>query len=119
MAEAQSRHQQRTFMYRFSWRSPLAGGRLGACHALDVPFALGTLGDPGIAPFAGSGPAAERVARTTMDAWLRFARGGDPGWPAYAPPRRATFVIDDPARVEDAPHEKERALWSALSETSA
>ncbi len=119
LAEAHARHQPRTFMYRFSWRSALAGGRLGACHALDVPFALGTLGLPKIAEFAGSGAAAQRVSAAMMDAWVAFARSGDPGWPAYAAPRRATFVIDDPCRVEDAPHEKERALWSELTEASA
>ena len=41
-----------TWMYRFGWRSPHSAGALGAWHALDVPFALGTyadspeLGDP-------------------------------------------------------------------------
>ncbi|MBY0399148.1 carboxylesterase family protein, partial [Myxococcota bacterium] len=117
MAQAHARHQPKTFLYRFAWRSPLAGGRLGACHALDVPFALGTLEDSRLRAFAGEGEAAQRVSRAMMDAWVRFARAGDPGWPAYEESRRATFVIDDPCRVEDAPHEKERALFCALMET--
>jgi para-nitrobenzyl esterase len=28
----------RTFSYLFTWRSPALGGKLGACHALDIPF---------------------------------------------------------------------------------
>ena len=65
-------------MYRFSWRSPLHGGKLGACHALDVPFALGTFALPKLRDFAGAGPEAERVAHAMMDAWVAFARSGDP-----------------------------------------
>jgi para-nitrobenzyl esterase len=115
LAEAQSRHQPRTFMYRFSWRSPLG---LGACHALDVPFALGTLGRPLLREFAGAGPAAERVAAATMDAWLAFAKSGDPShpgiprWPRYAPPARLTLEIDDPCRVLEAPCEAQRLAFS-------
>ena len=51
-----------------------------------------------------------------MDAWVRFARTGNPGWAAYDGGRRTTFLIDDPCRVEDAPHEHERALLCELTE---
>ena len=33
----------RTFAYDFRWRSPACGGRLGACHGLELPFVFGTL----------------------------------------------------------------------------
>jgi para-nitrobenzyl esterase len=118
LAEAQSRHQPRTFMYRFSWRSPLQGGRLGACHALDVPFALGTFSLPTVRDFAGAGPDAERLAHAVMDAWAAFARSGDPShpgippWPAYAPPRRATLELGALCRVVDAPDEARRRAFS-------
>jgi para-nitrobenzyl esterase len=114
LAEAQSRHQPRTFMYRFTWRSPFAGGRLGACHALDVPFALGTFALPKLRDFAGAGPDAERVAHAMMDAFVAFARSGDPShagipaWPPYAAPRRATLELDATCRVVDAPCEARR-----------
>ncbi len=118
LAEAQARHQPRTFMYRFSWRSPRDGGRLGACHALDVPFALGTFEQPGLRDFAGTGPAAERLAHAMMDAWVAFAKSGDPShagipaWPRYAPPRRATLELGDPCRVLDAPCEAQRRAFT-------
>ena len=118
LAEAQARHQPRTFMYRFSWRSPRDGGKLGACHALDVPFALGTYELPGLRDFAGTGPAAERLAHAMMDAWVAFAKSGDPShagipaWPRYAPPRRATLELGDPCRVLDAPCEAQRRAFS-------
>jgi para-nitrobenzyl esterase len=118
LAEAHSRHQPRTFMYRFAWCSPLAGGALGACHALDVPFALGTHALPGVRDFAGTGPAAERVAAAVMDAWLAFAKSGDPShpgiprWPRYAPPERLTLELGDPCRVLEAPCEERRLAFS-------
>jgi para-nitrobenzyl esterase len=118
LAQAQARHQPRTFMYRFTWRSPLHGGRLGACHALDVPFALGTFALPKVRDFAGAGPAAERVSAAMMDAWAAFARRGDPShpgipaWPAYAPPRRATLELGATCRVVDAPGEERRRAFS-------
>ena len=118
VAEAQSRHQPRTFMYRFTWRSPLHGGRLGACHALDVPFALGTFALPKLRDFAGAGPEAERVAHAVMDAWVAFARSGDPShagipaWPPYAPPRRATLELGAACRVVDAPGEARRRAFT-------
>jgi para-nitrobenzyl esterase len=118
LAEAQSRHQPRTFMYRFTWRSPLRGGALGACHALDVPFALGTYELPALRAFAGEGPDAERVAHALMDAWAAFARSGDPGhpgippWPPYAPPRRATLELGGACRVVDAPDEARRRAFT-------
>jgi para-nitrobenzyl esterase len=118
LAEAQSRHQPRTFMYRFTWRSPLRGGVLGACHALDIPFALGTYELPELRAFAGEGPDAERLAHAMMDAWAAFARSGDPShpgipnWPAYAAPRRATLELGARLRVVDAPDEARRRAFT-------
>jgi para-nitrobenzyl esterase len=118
LAEAQSRHQPRTFMYRFTWRSPLRGGALGACHALDVPFALGTYELPALRAFAGEGPDAERVAHAMMHAWAAFARSGEPShpglprWPPYAPPRRATMELGSACRVVDAPDEARRRAFT-------
>jgi hypothetical protein len=36
------------------------GGLLGACHGIDVPFVMGSIGTPGGDRFAGSGPEALR-----------------------------------------------------------
>jgi para-nitrobenzyl esterase len=118
LAERRAVHQPRTFMYLFTWPSPLRGGAPRACHALDLPFTFGTLGAPGMPAFAGAGPAAERLSANLRAAWLAFARTGDPGhpgigpWPAYATPRRATMELGASCGVLDAPLEEERALWA-------
>lgn len=119
LAEAHARHQPQTFMYLFTWPSPMQDGAIGACHALDLPFTFGTLDAPGMAAFAGEGPDAERVSHNLMDAWLAFARNGDPGhadigdWPRYETERRATMELGAKCGVLDAPLDLERAAWGA------
>jgi para-nitrobenzyl esterase len=81
LAAAHARHGRRTFVYRFGWRSPLAGGALGACHTIDLPFVFGTLDAPGMPELAGGGPAAEALSENVRAAWLAFARTGNPSHP--------------------------------------
>ena len=99
LAELSSARQPRTFAYLFTWRSPFAGGTLGACHALELPFVFGTLGHPLLRGFTGSGPEAAALAERIQDAWIAFARAGNPShpalpeWPGYDPKRRATMIL--------------------------
>jgi para-nitrobenzyl esterase len=115
LAERQGRHAS-VFMYRFDWSSPAFGGLLGSCHGLEIPFVFGTLGHERAGDLVGRGEAAERLARTMQDAWLAFARGGDPGWPAYEPGKRATRLFGPIGSSADSgldfdPMGAERAFW--------
>src|SRR5206468_6759078 len=89
LAELQRAHQPRTYAYLFTWPSPAMGGALGSCHAVDLPFVFGTLDHPVLRRFAGNGPDAHALAGRIQDAWIAFARTGDPGhpglgaWPSY------------------------------------
>jgi para-nitrobenzyl esterase len=70
--------------------------------------------------FAGSGPDAEALSRAMMDAWLAFARGGDPGhrelpdWPRYDTQRRPTLVFDRKSELAHAPLDLERSVWDGI-----
>lgn len=110
-AEAHAANQAGTYCYLFTWESPAMGGALGSCHALELPFVFGTLDQPGIDRFTGTGPSARWLSGRMMDAWLRFARTGAPDWPAYDSTRRATMVFGSECSVEDAPLDEERSLW--------
>lgn len=117
LAEAHAARQPGTWMYLFTWPSPMEGGALRACHALDLPFTFGTLGAPGMAAFAGSGPAAEQLSATLRAAWTGFARDGDPSppglpWPRYDARRRATLELGAICRVLEAPLDGEGALFA-------
>ncbi|MBW2413250.1 MAG: carboxylesterase/lipase family protein [Deltaproteobacteria bacterium] len=120
LAEAQRAHTDRVFKYLFSWESKLLDGRLGSCHALELPFVFGTLGLKGLQGWAGKGPDAERLSQRMMDAWLAFARTGDPAsgdlpdWPAYDEERRATLVFDRQVELRHAPCDEERRAWDGL-----
>ena len=119
LAAAHAARQPDTYCYLFDWTSPALGGVLGACHALDIPFMFGTLG---IAPeFAGTGPEAEDLAETAMDAWLAFAKSGNPSsrgreWPRFTESERAVTVLGADTRTEYAWREPERRAWDGAFE---
>ncbi len=120
LAEAQCAHRDRVFFYRMDWESPLLEGALGACHGVDVPFVFGTVDGPGGRLFAGEGRATRALSEKMMDAWLAFARSGDPRhpglpeWPPYEPQRRATLIFDRQCRIEDDPEAEERRAWTGI-----
>ena len=111
LAEAQALHQPRTFMYRVDWESPMLGGVLGACHAVELPFVFGTYALPGGDQFAGKGPDVEALSAHMMDVWLDFARSGDPGWGGYEAKRRTTMMFGRDCGTEDDPQAAERKVW--------
>jgi para-nitrobenzyl esterase len=101
LLDRQSRHQPQTWAYLFTWPTPVFDGRLGSCHALEIPFVFNTLEAPGAAAFTGGAtPALQSLAASIHDAWVAFARTGDPNhaglpaWPQYNPDRRATMLLN-------------------------
>jgi para-nitrobenzyl esterase len=115
-ADAHAGDPGATYMYEFGWPSPAFGGRLGACHALEIAFAFDTL-DGGQGQMLGAmlGPEPPQALATEMhDAWVGFAATGDPGWPRYDLGRRATKRFGTPSTVLDDPRAAERAIWGGL-----
>ncbi|HEY8545499.1 MAG TPA: hypothetical protein VIL36_10645 [Acidimicrobiales bacterium] len=100
-----------TFVYEFAWRSPVGG--LGAGHSVELPFVFANLDAPeGRLLVGDDAPAA--LARTMHEAWARFARGEDPGWPAWDE-RRPARVFDGAADpVADDLHPAEREAMAAV-----
>ena len=116
LAQAQSAHAQDTRVYRFNWPSPAMGGIFGSCHALDLPFMWGTYDLAGLVMFVGSNPP-PGLSTTMMDAWLQFARSGDPrheraaDWPAYSPAEPAVFDFGETSQPLADPLPATLALW--------
>jgi para-nitrobenzyl esterase len=117
LAEAQSGHEAKTYLYLFTWRSRAFGGRLGACHALEIPFVFNNLTRGGVEAFIGQGDLPSQLAEAMHDAWIAFAHGGDPNqggtppWPTFETSRRATMEFGDRIGVLHDPHGAERQLW--------
>ena len=121
LAEAQAVHRAETYVYQVDWESPARrGGALGACHTIEIPFVFGTLGKTGNDRMSGTGPAADRLAEQMMDAWIAFARTGEPGhdgigpWPTYDTTDRHTMIFGRERGARSAPFEEERAVWESM-----
>jgi para-nitrobenzyl esterase len=117
VAQAQCTHAPGGYNYLFKWKSPAAGGILGACHVLEIGFVFGNYN----AAFNGSGPEADRLSAEMQEAWGSFARTGKPGcrslgdWPPYID-GRATMVFGASSGVEKAVYEAERCIWQQVQE---
>ncbi|WP_350001164.1 carboxylesterase family protein [Pseudarthrobacter sp. WHRI 8279] len=118
LLDARSGSEGRNFSYLFTWRSPAMGGKLGACHALDIPFVFRHVETPQAA-FLTRGKAPASLSEAMSGAWASFAEAGVPRlpgleWPEYGP-LRATAILDQELRVEDDPRRELRELFAAAA----
>lgn len=115
--EAEERAKAATPAYAYQFDFPAAGQRLRASHASDIQMVFDNLAKPGA---TAAGPQAQRVADQMSEAFLAFARTGDPNsealprWEPYALPRRQTMVFDVTSRLADDPRGAERRLFEKV-----
>ena len=64
--------------------------------------------------FSGSGPAADALSERMMDAWLAFAKTGDPGWAPYTAVDRTTAIFGERSAIARGPYEEERRAWDGV-----
>ncbi|MFX1600943.1 MAG: carboxylesterase family protein, partial [Promethearchaeota archaeon] len=120
--EAQSKYQPNTYNYLFTWETPIYNGRLGSCHALELPFIFNTFEDPGMKALVGNAVNTENLCEHMMDAWLSFAHSGNPNhdgipdWPTYDKKSRATLLFGKEIKVANALFDKEREAWNRIME---
>jgi para-nitrobenzyl esterase len=117
LAELWCRRTPATYSYLFTWSPPLLGRALGSCHGLELPFVFGTLRDALLRPVIGATRAALALSLHMQDAWIAFAREGEPGhdalpaWRAYEPEKRTSMVLGPECVTEGALFEEERRFW--------
>ncbi|MDX8358876.1 carboxylesterase/lipase family protein [Sphingopyxis terrae] len=97
-AEARARAGAPAFVYQLDFEQ--------AKHTDDIGLSFGTVPNPTSAQRA--------MSDVVMDAFVRFARTGDPGWPAYTLARRETMIFDTVNRVENDPRRWERELFARV-----
>lgn len=103
-----------TWAYNFAWKSPVDGGKWGAPHTMDIPFAFDNVKIA--AAMTGGGADAQKVADQVSDTFIAFARTGNPDnraipkWPRYDLTNRPTMIWNTVSRIEDDPRGEERKL---------
>jgi para-nitrobenzyl esterase len=131
---AEKKYEQKAapvFMYMFTHASnmivPGTNYRLGAAHATEIWYKFDNVdvkapedqtgpSGPGL---IGTDPGRKRSALNMSEMWAAFARTGHPAakgqppWPGYTLPQRATMMIDAECKVEHDPFGDERAMWDS------
>jgi len=117
-ADRRAAQGRNTYVFQFDWPAPVDGGRWGAHHGLDVPFIFD---NAAITPhMVGEGAEQLVLAARMSDAWIAFARTGNPNvkglpeWPVFDLERRATMVFDTQIRVVHDPRGDERRLFGQV-----
>lgn len=87
-----------TFVYQLDFEQ--------AKHTDDIGLAFGT--------FTGTTPSRIAMSNRVMDAFVRFARTGNPGWRPYDLRRRSTMIFDVTSEVVDNPRAWERELFARV-----
>jgi para-nitrobenzyl esterase len=102
------------YLYWFHWQTPVLDGRPRAFHCAELPFVF--YNTDRCATMTGGGADARALAGRIADAWLAFARTGDPNhkglpkWPAFTPAQCPTMVFDNRCVLANAPDADERRV---------
>jgi para-nitrobenzyl esterase len=121
MAQAEFKADARyapVYTYYFTWRSPVREGKLKALHTVEIPFVFDNTDLA--ASEVGTGPELHLLADKISDAWVAFARTGNPShkglpkWPAFTTSERATMILNTECRVVNDPYGEARRALSAL-----
>jgi para-nitrobenzyl esterase len=84
---------------RFDWQSPVLDGRPMAQHGMDLAFVFDNTAK--FENMTGDGAAARALAARMSQAWIQFARSGNPNhsgiprWKPFDPATNGTMLFDD------------------------
>ena len=91
------------YVWQFAWQSPMFDGRARAYHTAELPFVF--YNTDVCQRLTGGGPSPISLATKVSDAWISFARNGNPNhvglpnWPAYND-KVPTMVFDNVSEVK-------------------
>ena len=98
-----AQHGAPVYMYMFAWESPVMDGILRSTHCMEIPFVFNNADLH--AGMTGGGKEAIELADRMSQAWINFARTGNPNakclpeWPAYNPEEGAMMIFDNTCEV--------------------
>jgi para-nitrobenzyl esterase len=91
------------YMYLFTYQSPVLDGKYKAIHCSEIPFAFYNIAR--CEEMSGGKKEAYDLAAKTSDAWINFARSGNPNhkgiptWPKFDANKTATMHFDNKCEV--------------------
>jgi para-nitrobenzyl esterase len=91
------------YNYLFAWQSPVLDGFWAAGHSMEIAFVFDNV-ERG-RQSTGGGAAVAGLSTQVSQAWINFARSGDPNhkglpaWPRFTDDHPATMVFDTPSQV--------------------
>lgn len=110
-SEQRCENNNPTWMYWFTWATPVFGGVLGSCHALDIPFAFDNLEAPGTDLLTGDGPERQSLANRFASEIVQFAQHGHPSWEQFNTETRPTLQLDTETSLIHDPEPEIRELY--------
>ena len=102
------------YLYWFTWKTPILDGRPRAFHCAELPFVFNNA--ERCETMTGGGPEAIALAHRMSDAWVRFARTGNPNgaglphWPAFNAGQGPTMIFDTRCEAVAGPDAREQAV---------
>ena len=106
-------NQAPAYLYWFTWQTPILDGRPRAFHCSEIPFVFSNTDY--CDHMTGGGPQARALSNKMADAWIQFARTGNPnhaGIPVWAPftaSAAPTMIFDNNVTLALDPDGRERA----------
>jgi para-nitrobenzyl esterase len=95
------------YLYWFTWQTPVLNGRPRAFHCSEIAFAFANTDR--CETMTGGGADARALAETVSDAWIHFARSGNPNhpkmphWSAFNAERVPTMIFDNHTQLLNNP----------------
>ena len=95
------------FLYLFTWQSPVMNGDYKSLHCMEIPFVMNNIAR--CEEMTGGGKQAYALSAKMSQAWINFARTGNPNhpglptWPKYNERIGATMMFDNVSGVKNHP----------------
>ncbi len=114
ISEQRVNANNKTWMYWFTWPTPVLGGLVGSCHALDIPFAFDNLSSPRTDGLTGEGTERAAIAKRFADEIVFFAKESVASWPTFDVEVRSTLEINAEFAVLSDPEKEIREIFQSL-----
>jgi len=107
-------HAASVYTYLFTWQSPVLDGAYKAFHCMDLPFVFNNI--QRCEEMTGGGKEAYVLADKISEAWVQFAKTGNPNhkglpeWPAYTSENGSTMIFDTKCQLKNHHDEELMAL---------